>query len=312
MTTLYDTLGVGDDADADALKRAYRKAMMKWHPDRNAGNEAAAHAAFQDVKAAYAILSDPLQRREYDTIFAAEMRRWAAADARDHAKPEHTAANEQTERAHQAHERAQRERAEQEQAQREQAAREQAERDDARAKAGARYADMVALAMRFASKGYNRDVVFGVLLGKQCDVLEAQRIADSVAAWHAPVSTSASTPGAASGLDEAAAAADSKSASEAGAGTQSEAAFEPESSRARAAASEKASPASSASTSSASGKSRSRTSRAGKTTAHDTQAADASGRAAATPADAPPDDAPAHAGHVFGTLWYHFLNGLKP
>lgn len=310
MTTLYDTLGVGDDADADALKRAYRKAMMKWHPDRNAGNEAAAHAAFQDVKAAYAILSDPLQRREYDTIFAAEMRRWAAADARDHAKPEHTAANEQTERAHQAHERAQRERAEQEQAQREQAAREQAERDDARAKAGARYADMVALAMRFASKGYNRDVVFGVLLGKQCDVLEAQRIADSVAAWHAPVS--ASTPGAASGLDEAAAAADSKSASEAGAGIQSEAAFEPESSRARAAASEKASPASSASTSSASGKSRSRTSRAGKTTAHDTQAADASGRAAATPADAPPEDAPAHAGHVFGTLWYHFLNGLKP
>ena len=43
---------------------------------------------------------------------------------------------------------------------------------------------MVALAMRFASDGYSRDVLFGVLLGRQCDVQLVNRIADSVWALH--------------------------------------------------------------------------------------------------------------------------------
>ena len=39
--------------------------------------------------------------------------------------------------------------------------------------------------MRFATQGYNRDVVFGVLLGQQCDALTAGQIADSAIALHA-------------------------------------------------------------------------------------------------------------------------------
>ena len=37
MTTLYATLGVQSDATLDEIKLAYRRAAMKWHPDRNPG-----------------------------------------------------------------------------------------------------------------------------------------------------------------------------------------------------------------------------------------------------------------------------------
>jgi curved DNA-binding protein CbpA len=77
MATLYDTLEVHEDATNDEIKRAYRKAAMKAHPDRNVGREAAAHAHFQEIKEAYAILSDPEQRRVYDEVYAEEMGRLA-------------------------------------------------------------------------------------------------------------------------------------------------------------------------------------------------------------------------------------------
>ena len=76
MTTLYDTLGVQQDATENDIKRAYRKAAMRWHPDRNVGPEDVARAAFQEIKDAYAILSDPAQRQVYDDVFAKEMRLW--------------------------------------------------------------------------------------------------------------------------------------------------------------------------------------------------------------------------------------------
>jgi len=47
MATLYDTLGVPMHATDEEIKRAYRKAAMKWHPDRNAGSEEVARATFQ-------------------------------------------------------------------------------------------------------------------------------------------------------------------------------------------------------------------------------------------------------------------------
>lgn len=46
------------------------------------------------------------------------------------------------------------------------------------------YAERVSLAMRFASKGHNRDVVLGALLGAQCDEPAARQIADSAVALH--------------------------------------------------------------------------------------------------------------------------------
>ena len=44
----YESLGVGRDADADDLKSAYRKAAMKYHPDRNPDN-AEAEAKFKEI-----------------------------------------------------------------------------------------------------------------------------------------------------------------------------------------------------------------------------------------------------------------------
>ncbi len=155
MVTLYDTLGVHEDASDDEIKRAYRKAAMRAHPDRNRGREAAAHDAFQEIKQAYAILSDPEQRRIYDEVFAKEM-----GKLREHEEREARAVRERAER-------------------------------EARAERE-RYEKFVAKAMRYAERGHNRDVVFGVLLGRGCDEALAARIADSVAAFSAARQQSAS------------------------------------------------------------------------------------------------------------------------
>ena len=64
-TALYDTLHVAPDADADTLKRSYRKLAVKYHPDKNNGSEEAT-AAFQTVSRAYEVLSDPEKRKLYD------------------------------------------------------------------------------------------------------------------------------------------------------------------------------------------------------------------------------------------------------
>ncbi len=61
----YELLGVPRDADAKAIKSAYHKLAMKWHPDRNASPEA--EERFKAIAKAYAILSDPQKRARYDT-----------------------------------------------------------------------------------------------------------------------------------------------------------------------------------------------------------------------------------------------------
>lgn len=62
--THYDVLNVSREASADEIKRAYRSLSLKWHPDRNPSPEAI--SKFQEISAAYEILSDEGKRREYN------------------------------------------------------------------------------------------------------------------------------------------------------------------------------------------------------------------------------------------------------
>lgn len=61
----YDVLGCQKGADEAALKSAYRKLAMKYHPDRNPG-DAEAEAKFKEVSEAYDTLKDPQKRAAYD------------------------------------------------------------------------------------------------------------------------------------------------------------------------------------------------------------------------------------------------------
>ncbi|EED92567.1 predicted protein, partial [Thalassiosira pseudonana CCMP1335] len=61
----YEILGCPRNADEATLKKAYRKAAVKWHPDKNPDNEEATKN-FQKVSEAFATLSDPKKRQIYD------------------------------------------------------------------------------------------------------------------------------------------------------------------------------------------------------------------------------------------------------
>lgn len=61
----YEVLGVGRDADDAALKKAYRQLAKKYHPDTNPGDKEA-EAKFKEASEAYAVLSDPQKRQQYD------------------------------------------------------------------------------------------------------------------------------------------------------------------------------------------------------------------------------------------------------
>lgn len=65
----YQVLGVAKDATPEAIKKAYRKMAMQFHPDRNAGDKTA-EEKFKDVSEAYAVLSDEAKRKKYDTFGA--------------------------------------------------------------------------------------------------------------------------------------------------------------------------------------------------------------------------------------------------
>ena len=61
----YEVLGVKKDASTEEIKKAYRKAAMKYHPDRNPGDKEA-EAKFKEVGEAYEVLSDDGKRSRYD------------------------------------------------------------------------------------------------------------------------------------------------------------------------------------------------------------------------------------------------------
>jgi molecular chaperone DnaJ len=61
----YEILGVSRDADADTIKKAYRKLALQFHPDKNPGNQEA-EEKFKEAASAYEVLSDPEKRARYD------------------------------------------------------------------------------------------------------------------------------------------------------------------------------------------------------------------------------------------------------
>ena len=61
----YEVLGVDKNADDAALKKAYRALAKKYHPDMNPGDKEA-EKKFKEASEAYAVLSDPEKRRQYD------------------------------------------------------------------------------------------------------------------------------------------------------------------------------------------------------------------------------------------------------
>lgn len=61
----YAILGINKNANADEIKRAYRKLARKYHPDMNPGDRQA-EAQFKEIGEAYEVLSDPEKRRKYD------------------------------------------------------------------------------------------------------------------------------------------------------------------------------------------------------------------------------------------------------
>lgn len=83
-THLYDILGVSPDADNSAIKKAYRKKAMKYHPDRHSGSteeeKKKTEEKFKEISGAYDVLSDERKRKVYDQL-GEEGVKQAAAEA---------------------------------------------------------------------------------------------------------------------------------------------------------------------------------------------------------------------------------------
>src|ERR687885_1840610 len=71
--SLYESLGVSKNASQDEIKKAYRKLVRRYHPDKNPDDKEA-EARFKEVQAAYDVLSDPEKRKAYDTFGSANGR----------------------------------------------------------------------------------------------------------------------------------------------------------------------------------------------------------------------------------------------
>jgi len=82
----YEVLGIDRNADADSIKKAYRKMAMQYHPDKNQGDKES-EKMFKQVADAYEVLSDPQEKAYYDRVgsrrSASGNRRRTTVDPRD-------------------------------------------------------------------------------------------------------------------------------------------------------------------------------------------------------------------------------------
>ena len=68
LTSYYDVLGVGPNAEAEALRKAYRRLARKHHPD--VSTDPRAHENMARINEAFQVLIDPSRRSEYDAQLA--------------------------------------------------------------------------------------------------------------------------------------------------------------------------------------------------------------------------------------------------
>lgn len=73
----YQILGIEKKADINAIKKAYRKLAIKYHPDKNPENTKAAKEKFLRIQEAYEVLQDTEKRQKYDRLYDIEQRRKA-------------------------------------------------------------------------------------------------------------------------------------------------------------------------------------------------------------------------------------------
>src|SRR5437764_14888122 len=73
----YEVLGIEKGAEAEEIKKAYRKMAVKYHPDKNPGDKTA-EEQFKELGEAYEVLCDPQTRAAYDTYGHAAFDRRAA------------------------------------------------------------------------------------------------------------------------------------------------------------------------------------------------------------------------------------------
>mmetsp|Transcript_29108 Transcript_29108/g.53305 ORF Transcript_29108/g.53305 Transcript_29108/m.53305 type:complete len:165 (+) Transcript_29108:55-549(+) len=87
--THYDTLGVPKGADQAAIRKAYLRASLRSHPDKNPGREEEAKAEFIGIGQAYSIIGDPEKRAAYDRELSAGKFRFSGFRPQ-HPKPNST------------------------------------------------------------------------------------------------------------------------------------------------------------------------------------------------------------------------------
>src|SRR5258708_3204358 len=62
----YETLGISKSANAEEIKKAYRKQALAWHPDKHTGDKTEAERKFKEINEAYQVLSNPQKKQVYD------------------------------------------------------------------------------------------------------------------------------------------------------------------------------------------------------------------------------------------------------
>src|SRR5690606_33018325 len=80
MRDYYEILGVDRDADQEAIKKAYRRLALRYHPDRNGGDKDS-EEKFKEATEAYEVLREPEKRAAYDRFGHAGVKAGASAGA---------------------------------------------------------------------------------------------------------------------------------------------------------------------------------------------------------------------------------------